>query len=133
MEEEGRDLSERDLILGHADLSGAVHRVLERDVRSALEEADERGRMRGMLDQLGAREAAVGNARAGVWRADALEERVREFANENAMKLGAVAQPLRGALTGSVASPGIFMVMEVLGREETLGRIADAVSPVPLS
>jgi glutamyl-tRNA synthetase len=69
----------------------------------------------------------------GVWRAEALEERVREFANENAMKLGAVAQPLRGALTGSVASPGIFMVMEVLGREETLGRIADAVSPVPLS
>jgi glutamyl-tRNA synthetase len=66
----------------------------------------------------------------GAWRADALEERVREFANEIAMKLGAVAQPLRGALTGSVASPSLFMVMEVLGQEETLGRIADAVSPV---
>jgi glutamyl-tRNA synthetase len=64
----------------------------------------------------------------GIWRADALEERVREFADMKAVKLGAVAQPLRGALTGSVASPGIFMVMEVLGREETLGRIADAVS-----
>ena len=38
-----------------------------------------------------------------------------------------VAQPLRAALTGSLASPGIFEVMEVLGREETLGRIADAV------
>ena len=42
------------------------------------------------------------------------------------VKLGAVAQPLRAALTGSTASPGIFEVMEVLGREETLGRIADA-------
>jgi glutamyl-tRNA synthetase len=39
-----------------------------------------------------------------------------------------VAQPLRAALTGSSASPGIFQVMEVLGREETLGRIADAVN-----
>ena len=64
----------------------------------------------------------------GIWEADALEERVREFANKIAMKLGAVAQPLRGALTGSVASPSIFMVMEVLGREETLGRIVDAVN-----
>ena len=65
------------------------------------------------------------------WRADLLEERIREFAEEKAMKLGAVAQPLRGALTGSVASPSIFVVMEVLGREETLGRIADAASSPP--
>ena len=43
-----------------------------------------------------------------------------------ALKLGAVAQPLRAALTGSTASPGIFEVMEVLGRDESLGRIADA-------
>jgi glutamyl-tRNA synthetase len=60
------------------------------------------------------------------WRADALEECVRNFADANGMKLGAVAQPLRAALTGSVASPGIFAVMEFLGRDETLGRIADA-------
>jgi glutamyl-tRNA synthetase len=65
------------------------------------------------------------------WQADALEERIREFAEKKAMKLGAVAQPLRGALTGSVTSPGIFVVMEVLGREETLGRIADAASSPP--
>ncbi len=42
------------------------------------------------------------------------------------LKLGAVAQPLRAALTGSTASPGIFEVMEVLGRDECLGRLADA-------
>jgi glutamyl-tRNA synthetase len=35
---------------------------------------------------------------------------------------------LRAALTGSVASPGIFEVMQVLGRDETLGRIADAAA-----
>jgi glutamyl-tRNA synthetase len=68
---------------------------------------------------------------AAAWRADALEECLRRFAAENRAKLGAVAQPLRAALTGSVASPGIFLVMEVLGREETMGRIADAVSGLP--
>ena len=61
------------------------------------------------------------------WQASALEERVREFVAENGIKLGSVAQPLRAALTGSTASPGIFEVMVVLGREETLGRITDAL------
>jgi glutamyl-tRNA synthetase len=61
------------------------------------------------------------------WHASALEECVREFAAKNGIKLGSVAQPLRAALTGSTASPGIFEVMAVLGREETLGRIADAL------
>jgi glutamyl-tRNA synthetase len=64
----------------------------------------------------------------GEWRAAALEARVRAFAAGNGVQLGALAQPLRAALTGSAASPGIFFVIEVLGREETLGRIADAAS-----
>ncbi len=64
----------------------------------------------------------------GEWRAAALEERVRAFADEDDVPLGALAQPLRAALTGSAASPGIFFVMEVLGRAETLGRIADAAA-----
>ena len=60
------------------------------------------------------------------WHAGALEQAIRAVADDKALKLGAVAQPLRAALTGSTASPGLFEVMEVLGREETLGRIADA-------
>ena len=62
------------------------------------------------------------------WRAAALEETVRAFAAESGLQLGAIAQPLRAALTGSVASPGIFFVMEVLGPDETLTRIGDAAS-----
>ena len=62
------------------------------------------------------------------WRAPALEEEIRSFADKKGATLGAVAQPLRAALTGSVASPGIFVVMEALGREETLARIADAAN-----
>jgi glutamyl-tRNA synthetase len=70
--------------------------------------------------------AALGQVlECGEWRDAPLEEQVRAFATDNGVQLGTVAQPLRAALTGSVASPGIFFVMEVLGREESLGRIAD--------
>jgi glutamyl-tRNA synthetase len=62
------------------------------------------------------------------WRAASLEQRLRDFTATKALKLGAAAQPLRAALTGSVASPGIFEVMEVLGRDETLARITDAAA-----
>jgi glutamyl-tRNA synthetase len=62
------------------------------------------------------------------WQPHALEERVREFATGKGLKLGAVAQPLRAALTGSLASPGIFEVLEVLGREESLGRLEDSAT-----
>ena len=50
---------------------------------------------------------------------------VRAYAEEEGAKLGVVAQPLRAALTGRSTSPGIFDVLAVLGREESLGRIED--------
>jgi glutamyl-tRNA synthetase len=62
------------------------------------------------------------------WREAGLEETVRAFAEAEGVKLGRVAQPLRAALTGSDASPGIFEVMVVLGREESLDRIGDQAS-----
>ena len=62
------------------------------------------------------------------WDEMALEQAVRAEAEELSVKLGQIAQPLRAALTGSDASPGIFEVMTVLGREEVLGRISDAVA-----
>jgi glutamyl-tRNA synthetase len=65
------------------------------------------------------------NGRAG-WNQINLETRLRMFAEAKGLKLGDVAQPLRAALTGSTASPGLFFVLEVLGREQTLARIADA-------
>jgi len=60
------------------------------------------------------------------WKATSLEEKLRDFALRRNIKFGAIAQPLRAALTGSLASPGIFEVMEVLGRDESLARIDDA-------
>src|SRR5271156_3950666 len=62
------------------------------------------------------------------WTAAGAEEAVRAYADEQGAKLGIVAQPLRAALTGRSTSPGIFDVLTVLGREESLGRIADQAS-----
>jgi glutamyl-tRNA synthetase len=72
------------------------------------------------LPDLSARLAAVND-----WTAGPLEAAVRAFAEEQALKLGQVAQPLRAALTGRAMSPGLFDVMAVLGREETLARLVD--------
>jgi len=58
------------------------------------------------------------------WTGHALEEKARAFAEENGLKLGQVAQPLRAALTGHTTSPPIFAMLEVLGRDESLTRLA---------
>ena len=62
------------------------------------------------------------------WDTEGLEAAVRRVADAAGVKLGAVAQPLRAALTGRKTSPGIFDVLALLGREESLGRIADRVA-----
>jgi glutamyl-tRNA synthetase len=59
------------------------------------------------------------------WTAEATEHAVRTFAERKGAKLGAVAQPLRAALTGRTTSPGIFEVLTVLGKAESLARVAD--------
>jgi glutamyl-tRNA synthetase len=73
----------------------------------------------------------VGRKLAGVepWSAEATEQAVRAFAERKGLKLGSVAQPLRAALTGRTTSPGIFEVLVVLGKAESLARICDQTKP----
>lgn len=59
------------------------------------------------------------------WDTETLEAAVKQVAEDQGLKLGQAAQPLRAALTGRKTSPGIFDVLVALGREESLGRIAD--------
>ncbi|MGE0566133.1 MAG: glutamate--tRNA ligase [Pseudolabrys sp.] len=59
------------------------------------------------------------------WSATATEARVRAFAEQAGLKLGAVAQPLRAALTGRTTSPPIFEVLSLLGKDEALARLRD--------
>jgi glutamyl-tRNA synthetase len=77
--------------------------------------------------------ALIGRLRealAGVspWSGETTEAAMRAFAEANNLKLGAVAQPLRAALTGRTTSPGIFDVLAVLGRQECLARLTDQVT-----
>jgi len=67
---------------------------------------------------------------AAEWTAAALEAAVRAYAEEEKVKLGAVAQPLRAALTGRTTSPPVFDVLAVLGRAESLGRLRDQAEVV---
>jgi glutamyl-tRNA synthetase len=62
------------------------------------------------------------------WTAATTEAAMRAFAETGGLKFGAIAQPLRVALTGKTTSPGIFDVLAVLGRSECLARLADQSS-----
>ncbi len=62
------------------------------------------------------------------WSAEATEAVVRAHAEEAGLKLGKAAQPLRAALTGRTTSPGIFDVLAVLGRDETIARLRDRLA-----
>ncbi len=63
-----------------------------------------------------------------VWDLVPLEEGVKAVATEAGLGLGKIAQPLRAALTGRGTSPGIFDVLVLLGREESLARIEDCLA-----
>ncbi|MGA2943478.1 MAG: glutamate--tRNA ligase [Xanthobacteraceae bacterium] len=79
---------------------------------------------KGLLAEVGAELTAV-----EPWTPEATEQAVRTFAERKGAKLGAVAQPLRAALTGRTTSPGIFEVLSVLGKAESLARLADQALP----
>jgi glutamyl-tRNA synthetase len=94
----------------------AVRPLALDDKARALLAPEGRERLRGLPEALGA---------LPDWTASAIEDLVRRHAEAVSAKLGQVAQPLRAALTGRATSPGIFDVMAVLGREETVARLRD--------
>ncbi|QDB99605.1 glutamate--tRNA ligase [Mesorhizobium sp. 8] len=85
---------------------------------AAILDADARGILKAVLPGLQA---------LGDWSAANAEQAVRVYAEQAGLKLGKVAQPLRAALTGRSTSPGVFDVLAVLGRDESLARISDQI------
>jgi glutamyl-tRNA synthetase len=79
---------------------------------------------RGLLGRI---EARLG--RENGWTSEGLEASLKAMAEEIGLGLGKLAQPLRAALTGQTTSPGIFDVLTLLGREESLARIAAQAVP----
>jgi len=61
------------------------------------------------------------------WEAGALEAALRLLSEERGTSSGRIFQPLRVALVGQLASPGIFDVLLVLGRERSLARLDVAI------
>jgi glutamyl-tRNA synthetase len=97
-----------------------AERPLDLDERASKALSDE---ARAMLGELLPELAATPE-----WTAAALEDTVKAFAERRDLKLGAIAQPLRASLTGTLVSPGIYDVLAALGRDESLARIADQAS-----
>jgi len=75
---------------------------------------------------LAAIEARIGQL--SDWTLEALETSLKEMAQDLGLGLGKLAQPLRAALTGQTTSPGIFDVLVLLGRDESLARISAQAS-----
>jgi len=90
------------------------------ETASALLSSDAREMLHVVYEKLGA---------LADWDAASLEASIREVAESRGVKLGKLAQPLRAALTGRTTSPGIFDVLVLLGRDESLARIADQMEP----
>jgi glutamyl-tRNA synthetase len=57
----------------------------------------------------------------------AIEQVFQQLMAESGLKLGAIAQPARVALTGGTVSPGIHDIMAILGRERVLSRLRNAM------
>ncbi len=74
---------------------------------------------RGILNRL------TPQLRNASWTEDSLKATLRDFAEQQSMGLGKVAQPLRAALTGRTVSPSVFDIMLLIGREETILRLED--------
>jgi len=65
------------------------------------------------------------------YQIEAMEIWVRSYAESQSLGLGKIAQPLRVALVGGTASPGIFETMGMIGKEESLRRLDEAVAKIP--
>jgi len=57
-----------------------------------------------------------------------LEGKIKTWINENELGMGQVMNPLRLALVGAPKGPGVFDIMEILGKDETINRIQQAIS-----
>ena len=69
-------------------------------------------------------------ATLGDWTVESITAAFNEVLAKHELKLGKIAQPVRVAVTGSTASPGIFEVLEILGRERTVARLDAALARI---
>ena len=71
---------------------------------------------------------ALKSRKEAEWTAEALQLLLTEFAEEREIGFGRIGQPIRAALTGGAPSPDLSVVLALLGKDETLERLGDAIS-----
>ncbi len=64
------------------------------------------------------------------WEKDAIDETIRGVCDSFDVGLGALAQPIRVAITGGTESPSVFLTVELMGRDKTLERLRDALAVI---
>jgi glutamyl-tRNA synthetase len=99
-----------------------AQRPLKLDDKASNLITEGRGRLVGLAAEL---------EKIAEWTPESIEPVVRAHADKLGVKLGQVAQPLRAALTGRATSPGLFDVMAVIGRDESMARLHDQVPAAP--
>lgn len=82
----------------------------------------------GAIDLLSTLTQALKSRKDAPWTAEALQALLTDFAEQREIGFGRIGQPVRAALTGGSPSPDLSLVLAVLGRDETLGRLDDAIA-----
>ncbi len=138
---EGFDGAERKTLLDTLELLKSRARTLDDFVERArpyLDPADDFAydtkaekkhlRAEGLPDDLRALEGTLSQVER--WEAPALERAVRELAEQRGLSAGKLIHPTRLAVTGQGVSPGIFEVLEVIGRDRSLRRLRRLIEHV---
>ena len=115
-------------------LRGRAKTLIEMAEKSAFffkkqVEFDEKARSKFLTDEV---KPLLGKLIAGLsalddFSNDKIESLFKKTVEEESLKLGKLAQPVRVALTGTTVSPGIYDVILLLGKEQTLKRLRDVV------
>ncbi len=82
----------------------------------------------GAIELLAALTQALKSRKESAWTADSLQALLTEFAEQREIGFGRIGQPVRAALTGGSPSPDLSIVLALLGQDEVLGRLDDAIS-----
>ena len=81
----------------------------------------------GAIDLLSALTQALKSSKDAPWTAEVLQTLLTDFAEQREIGFGRIGQPVRAALTGGSPSPDLSVVLALLGRDETLDRLNDAL------
>ena len=82
----------------------------------------------GVIDLLSALTQTLKSRKDASWTAEALQTCLTDFAEQRELGFGRIGQPVRAALTGGSPSPDLSIVLDLLGQDETLGRLDDAIA-----